>query len=155
MPDYSSSKIYKLVCSTGYYYIGSTTERLLCRRMANHRGDSKKPQYQSNKVYSYINSIGWDNVNIVLLETVSCNDKDELKMKENVYIINAEKDPMCLNHNRAHLTDEERIIRRKQWKEEYKSKKNAIVKCECGIEHTVGRTQQHLNSVKHKIGISK
>lgn len=70
-------------------------------------------------------------------------------MKENEYIVNAEADPLCLNHNRAFLTDDERITRKKENKEAWKAKKNAIVRCECGIEHTVGRTAQHRSSVKH------
>jgi len=150
MPDYSKSKLYKLVCSSGYYYIGSTIEPYLCRRLANHRCDSQKPQYNKNKLYSHINSIGWDNVKIVLIEQFSCNSKDELKQKENELIVAAEMDSMCLNHNRAFLTEEERKERRKQWKTSDQARRNTIVVCECGVEHTVGRTQQHLNSVKHK-----
>lgn len=154
MPDYSRSKIYQLVCEDGYYYIGSTIEPLLCRRIANHRCDSVKPKYRDNKVYSHILKIGWDKVKIILIEAVSCTDKDELKMRENEYIIKAENDPLCLNHNRAFLTDDERVARSKERKKACRAKNNVVVKCECGIEHTVGRTDQHRSSVRHKVAIS-
>ena len=116
MPNYAESKIYKLICNTGYYYIGSTTSKYLSTRYANHKVDSKRDKYANNKVYSYINNIGWDNVRIVLLESVSCLNKDELKMKENEYIIKSENDCLCLNSNRAFLNNDERKERNIQCK---------------------------------------
>lgn len=144
------SKIYKMVCDDGYYYIGSTTLKYLSKRFCDHKFYSKKECAKTSRVYTHIASIGWDRVKIILIETLSCADSDELRMREDAYIVKAENDPLCLNHNRAFLTDDERITRKKESKEAWKAKKNAIVRCECGIEHTVGRTTQHRSSVKHK-----
>lgn len=148
---YNKSKIYRLECNDGYYYYGSTYEPYLSRRLANHRCNSKKDKYKDSKVYTHINSIGWDNVKIVLVEAYSCNSVDELKMKENEYITIARNDPMCLNNNRAYRTDADKQQQLKDYKERLKEERNKLIKCECGIEHTAGRTQQHLNSKRHKM----
>jgi len=153
MPDYSHSKIYRLECSTGHYYIGSTTNKLLCIRLANHRASAKDPRYINTKVYKHINAIGWDNVKIVLIESVSCRDKDDLNMKENEYVIKALGDDLCLNHNRVMITDNDRIQADKNRKARLKAERNTIVKCECGTEHTVGRTQQHQATAKHRLAM--
>jgi hypothetical protein len=109
----------------------------------------------NTKVYTHINSIGWDNVKIILVELCNCNSKDELKMKENEYINKAKNDVKCLNNNRAYRTVDDIHQQKKDYKIREKEKRNTIVKCECGIEHTIGRTQQHINSVKHKVKSSR
>lgn len=154
MPDYSNAKVYKLVCDDGYYYIGSTTSKYLSQRLTGHKTDSIRPHFKDNKLYSHITSIGWDKVKILLIKSVSCSNKDELRMIENEYIVNAENDTLCLNHNRAFLTEDEREIRRKECRKRDQERRNTVIKCECGVEHTVGRTAQHLSSAKHKIAMS-
>ena len=74
---YQNGKIYKLVCNDGYYYIGSTTQELN-NRLNNHIYLSKSCV---NKVYHYINFIGWDNVTITLIENYSCNSKKFTEFK--------------------------------------------------------------------------
>jgi hypothetical protein len=92
---------------------------------------------------------------ILLVEKYPCDNINELKTKENQYIIASENDPKCLNNNRAILTEEEVIQRRKEYEQKKKQQRREIIKCECGIEHTVGRTDQHLKSVKHQLKIEK
>lgn len=41
---YNNSKIYKLICDDGHYYIGSTTQKLN-HRFNNHKTLSKKIYY--------------------------------------------------------------------------------------------------------------
>ena len=93
---YSSSKIYHLNCSDGNYYIGSTIS-VLSFRLNNHKQLSKKESI--SRAYQYINSIGWDNVDIKLIENYSCNSKKELNAREALYINEAiaKNDMMCLN----------------------------------------------------------
>ena len=90
---YQNGKIYKLVCNDGYYYIGSTTQELN-NRLYNHKTQSKSGP---NKIYSYINSIGWDNVIIELIENYNCQSKKELVDREKYYLTKSKKDDLCLN----------------------------------------------------------
>jgi len=53
MPDYSNSKIYKIICNiTGFVYIGSTLQTLI-QRLQDHKRD-----YNSylNKKHNYVSS---------------------------------------------------------------------------------------------------
>ena len=83
MPAYSNSKVYKLINSVdSKIYIGSTTQSL-CKRLAKHKSDAKKnPQF----VHKHFNTIGWDTVRIILIETVECFNKEQLTQREQYYI---------------------------------------------------------------------
>lgn len=146
--------IYKLYCDDGYFYIGSTVDRYLSRRYHKHKCDSVRPEYKDNKVYSHIHKLGWSRVKIILIETLDFINHLERRKKENEHIVKYLNDPLCLNTNKAYRTDDELKEYMINHRKKLREKKNAIVKCGCGISHTVGRTQQHLKSVKHKVAIS-
>ena len=97
-------KIYQLVCNDGYYYIGSTKNELR-KRLFNHKEASLN--HPQRRVYKHINTIGWDNVNIVLIEEICCNNRDELTKKEYEHIIKNKNDKFCLNMNVGHSFDKE------------------------------------------------
>lgn len=75
MTDYSNGKIYKIVCNiTGEIYVGSTVQTL-AQRLTQHRcicpnSSCSKQIIERGDYY------------IVLLESVACNNRDELRMKE-------------------------------------------------------------------------
>lgn len=92
MPDYSKSRIYKLKCPDGHYYIGSTT-RPLNIRFSQHKSDSKS--FPNRRLYQHINKIGWDKVTMELIEEVSCDNHEALRQLEGEHV-NVE-DPLCLN----------------------------------------------------------
>jgi len=94
-------KIYKLLCDDGHYYIGSTITSLI-QRTSVHKASSKP---SISKVYEYI-GVGWDTVQIVLIEEFPCETIDALHQKEDEYVVTALNDPLCLNTNRAFLTPE-------------------------------------------------
>jgi predicted GIY-YIG superfamily endonuclease len=71
---YNNGKIYKLVCEDGCYYIGSTIQKLN-HKFNSHKKSSKKVVC---RVYEHINIIGWDKVQIELVENYSCNNKQYL-----------------------------------------------------------------------------
>jgi len=96
-------KIYRLLCNDGHYYIGSTTKSLR-ERKAGHEARSKN---YTSKVYDYINTVGWDTVQIVLVEDFPCETMEALRQKEDEFIAPALDDPMCLNTLRAFLTPEQ------------------------------------------------
>ena len=104
---YAKSKIYKLQCSDGYYYIGSTINKLEAR-FNNHIHDSKR--FQKRQLYKHINTLGWNNVKISLIEAYPCNSKEELLLRETYYIniAHSKKDKLCLNVNKALITLEQR-----------------------------------------------
>ena len=78
MPDYSKSKIYKIVCNkTGLQYFGSTIQTL-AQRLAKHRCMSS--HCTSKKII--VNG----DYNIILVEEYPCESKYELEKRERFYI---------------------------------------------------------------------
>jgi hypothetical protein len=116
---YADSKIYVLWCEDEHFYIGSTIESL-GRRLARHKQDSKI--FTTRKVYAHINTLGWDCVNIQLIEAFSCNSRKELLEKENEYICSLIQDINCLNEKAAHTTAEELLAYQAAYRQEYHDK---------------------------------
>jgi hypothetical protein len=84
MPDFTKGKIYKLVnTEDDEIYIGSTCAPLR-KRKCGHKANAKK--FPNRRVYQHLNAVGWDNVRIVLLQSISCIDKDELIAAEQHWI---------------------------------------------------------------------
>ena len=131
---YHNGKIYKLVSNhTDKIYVGSTCKERLCQRLASHKSAFK--QWLKNgkcNVRSYrLFELG--DVEIVLLESVKCESKDELHKKEREYIEKFKDN--IVNHviptrtkteyDSIYYTDNiERISERsKQYYKEHKEKK--------------------------------
>ena len=87
-------KVYEIVCNDGYYYIGSTKNDLR-KRLYEHKQHAK--QYPQRKCYKHMLDIGWDNIKIVLIEDVICNNRQELVKKEYEHIKKHKDDKYCLN----------------------------------------------------------
>jgi hypothetical protein len=113
---YKNGKIYRLVCDDGHYYIGSTINQLKYR-LSNHKQLSKD---STTKVYQYINSVGWDTVNIKLIEDWPCGSKEALLEREAFYINELKDDTLCLNVNRCAVSKEERLENMKVYYETHK-----------------------------------
>lgn len=114
---YNNGKIYFLYCNDNYYYIGSTINELN-KRLNYHKKCSK--QFPNRKLYSHINSIGWDSVNIELLEEYSCNNIKELHNKEDYYIRQYIDDTYCLNIKKVVQTKEELLQYAKEYRDDHK-----------------------------------
>jgi hypothetical protein len=86
MPNYNNGKIYKIVDNTdGNIYIGSTIEKL-CQRIQRHKSDYKRYlEGKCGKCMSY-DIIQNGNFDIVLIESIHCESKEELHKKERYYI---------------------------------------------------------------------
>ena len=88
--DYSKGLIYKLCCKDPNItdiYIGSTTN--MRHRKCTHKYSCNTPTGKNYnlKVYQFIrNNGGFDNWNIILVEYVNCNSKQELEKEERVVI---------------------------------------------------------------------
>ena len=89
-------KIYKIVRLTDneIIYVGSTTKKYLCSRLAEHKNMSK---YRPNmRVYKAIaDNGGWENHQIVLIELCACDTKDELYKKRKRFYSIVETDWKC------------------------------------------------------------
>ena len=98
--EYANGKIYKLVCDDGHFYFGSTRSTL-AKRFYSHKKKAEKDV--NRKVYKHLNSIGWDNVKIVLVDEYPCESKLQLTKRENDFIEAELKNEMCLNYKRAYV----------------------------------------------------
>jgi len=126
---YANSKVYKIVDNTNNnIYIGSTTQKKLSQRLAQH--NSKYKAFINGTSKSYLTSfkiIENGNYDIILLESINCNSKEELRARERYYIENFE----CINKNIPNRTIKEYYEANKneikeQQKEYYEANKNEI-----------------------------
>ena len=84
MVNYSHGIIYKLVNNVDdKIYIGSTSSALY-RRKAEHRSMAKIKL--NRPIYVHLNTVGWDTVEIILIETYDCKNKQELHARERHWI---------------------------------------------------------------------
>ena len=84
MPDYSRGKIYKLVNNVDdKIYVGATCGTLRLRKSCHKCHSKKNPD---RPVYKHLNEVGWENVNIILIEEIKCENKMELSRRERHWI---------------------------------------------------------------------
>jgi hypothetical protein len=181
MVNYSQAKIYKIIDNTnGNIYVGSTCEPTLARRLANHIAKYKHYlKGKSHFVTSY-EIIKNGNYDIILVENVKCDSKDQLTARERYYIETLD----CLNKvipgrtKQQYREDNKEQIQEKtheyrennkgkireyyhdnkekmkgyqqQYREENKEKINANHICKCGGKYTTANKARHLSSPKHK-----
>ena len=83
MDRYQNGKIYKLVNSIdNKIYVGSTC-LTLTKRKHHHKATSIK--FPNRAVYFHIIQIGWENIDIVLIENFPCQSKNELHRRERFF----------------------------------------------------------------------
>jgi hypothetical protein len=121
MVNFNNGKIYKLISNlSDKMYIGSTCQSLP-RRKAKHKNDYKRYlEGKANYMTSY-ELIKLGNIDIILLESFSCSNKEELYKKERYYIENTEN---CINKVRPSITIEDKEDYYKNYKEVNKDKIN-------------------------------
>jgi len=87
MVNYANGKIYKIVNNIDdEIYVGSTCNPLYKRKGGHKSNGINKYSQQFN--YKHWNRIGWDNIDIVLIENYPCASKDELHRRERYWIEN-------------------------------------------------------------------
>jgi hypothetical protein len=102
MPNYQNSKIYKIVdLNEEMVYVGSTCQKYLSFRMAQHRQSYKREEYCSS--HEIFNKYGMENCKILLLENYPCNNREELCKREGEFI----KQLNCVNKRIAGRTEKE------------------------------------------------
>ena len=111
---YKNSKVYKLIsyCDNSIY-IGSTIQSLY-KRLYEHKNSNK---LQRN-VYKHFNLIGWEHVQIILIESFNLKNRDELRREEDRYIQLYKNDKMynLLNILNAVFDTVQKKIVKKRWK---------------------------------------
>ena len=165
MPDYSKSKIYKIICSeTQRVYIGSTIQPLTKRLSQHKKGSTLAKKFIEPKIY--------------LVETVCCDTKEELHARERYHIEKTE----CVNlmipgrtkkeyyeKNKEEINQKLKVYREKnkekiaQRKKDYheKNKENISEKkkvkytCECGSYIRKAEIRPHERTKKHQAFISQ
>lgn len=113
MPNYKNGKIYKIVPSQlneddpeYKIYIGSHTNPRNCQRMRGHKSkfkswkDNNKGSFTTS--YQLFNEFGIDKCDIVLIEKYPCNNKDELRQREQYYIDELSKEYNVVNKQKAY-----------------------------------------------------
>ena len=157
MPDYSQSKVYKLVSNfTNEIYIGSTCSTLTKRK------NQHKASYNSwlNGRGHYLTSFELYKlgpVEIILIETCACNSKDELHSRERHHIELNE----CLNKVIPGRSDQEYyqsnrdnlIAKRKQYNQSNHEAitiwKTTQIICDiCGADSTNSHISRHKKTAK-------
>ena len=168
MVNYSNGKIYKIepICDhdEGDIYIGSTTKQYCSQRLDTHRGNYKlwkNNKYRKVQVFEIFDKYGVSNCQIVLIETVNAESKDELLAREKHYI----KSCKCLNKKNPLRTIEEKRIQRneivkafhlkhpdkiKEYREANKEKNKKKTACPCGGLYSHSYQSQHLKTIKHQ-----
>ena len=163
MVNYSNGKIYKLVNNVDdKIYIGSTCNFLRVRK-SEHKNTSRS--CPNRNVYKHLNEVGWENVEIILIEAYECKNKDELHQRERHWIDELKPE---LNKTRPLITNDEK----EQWKEEYYNKNKVEINkknnqyyednkekmdkwrcektiCECGGKYINSNRKRHMKSKKH------
>jgi hypothetical protein len=99
---YSNGKIYKIInlLDETKIYVGSTC-KLLCQRMATHRQDAKN---KNLKLYLEMRASCINNFKIILIENYQCNNKEELRRREQYWI---EQLKPFYNNYKAFQTEEQ------------------------------------------------
>ncbi len=158
MVNYENSKIYKIEPiidhEDGDIYIGSTTKQFLSQRMDSHRSAYKlwKLEKVSHiRSFDIFDKYGIENCQILLIDSYACQNKDELRRRENHYI----RTIKCVNKNKPIRTKEEYIQYQKLYRETnkeslYIKKKDKFI-CKCGSNYTRVNYAQHCKSKKHQL----
>ena len=71
-------------------------------------GRRQQARLRPSEVHKKFNELDWENVKIILIDSVKCETKEEQLREENRHIILHRLNKLCLNTNRSYLTEEER-----------------------------------------------
>ena len=147
MPDYSNSKIYKIVNTVDEeVYIGSTTQLYLSQRMTTHR-DRANNQHPE-RLYKHMSKIGVEHFYIDLLEEYPCQTKDQLLKKEREYILKRgtlnQKIPLRTNEEYRNDTREHHRQICKEYREKHRETYNERIVCpKCNGFATKSNIRRH------------
>ncbi len=111
--------IYKIICkdeTINEIYVGSSVN--FSKRLSSHKGNCNNEIHKeyNYKVYQFIREHGgWDNWNMIKIIEVDCEDKNELRYYEQLYI--SSLNPK-LNCHKSYTTEEDRKEYQKEYRKE-------------------------------------
>jgi hypothetical protein len=124
---YHQGKIYKIISSqTNKIYIGSTCKKYLCQRLQDHKSCYKQWKKNERCKITSFDLLDLGDVEIILLETYSCNSKDELLAKEKYWM--EQNKEIIVNKCRPIISKEEKKEHKKQYYEDNKEEKKEHTK---------------------------
>jgi len=128
MVNYQNGKIYKIESNIGdMVYYGSTTKQYLSQRMDTHRGHYKhwlNGDGNFTTSFKLFEEYGIKNCQIILVESYSCNNKDELKTREAHYIKNFECVNKCVPNRTSKEWRQDNKETIKEYMDEYRHVNN-------------------------------
>jgi hypothetical protein len=159
MPDYSKSKLYKIISyvddfEESYTYYGSTTQSL-STRMASHRKNFNK-NIVSTTSRNLFNKYGVDSCFIQLIENFPCKNIEELKQQECKLICN---NP-CINKQiplrtkKQYYKENKEVLDEKQKKYKEKNKEKFKEWRRTHYENNKDKRKNYLEENKEKIKLT-
>jgi hypothetical protein len=158
MTNYQNSKIYKLIDNTtNNVYIGSTTKQYLSQRLTQHKADYNRFLKGKQHFITSYDIIKNNDYDIILLEIVNVNTKDELVARERWWIENTD----CINKRIEGRTRKEywnhyqqknkEIINEKHRNhyETVKEQRKEKCTCKCGSVFRIDTILRHERTKKH------
>ena len=147
MVNYAFGKIYKIVCNkTGLVYVGSTCEPTLAHRLARHKQDYSKYLRGVRGLTASFKILENNDYDIVLLEDVKCENRDQLFQRERYY---QDLIPNINKLKNARTAEENKKIHYDSNKAYEKKLKRA---CVCGGKYNdnLSNRTKHFNTIKHQ-----
>jgi len=147
--DYQTGYIYRIECREPAIiekYWGSSCG-IEAKRRCEHKSACNNPNHSNYNysVYKFIREHGgWDNWLFIKVKNFPCANRTELNIEEQSYINN---DQNCLNRNKAHRTEDERL---ESCRKTGKSKCDIKINCNCGGKTDLQNKNQHEKSKKHQ-----
>lgn len=88
MPDYKLGKIYKVenLLDKTEFYVGSTAQKTLAVRFGGHKKACEDSHKMYEHFYTRMGEVGPENFQILLIESYPCDNKDQLRSRENYWI---------------------------------------------------------------------
>ena len=167
MPNYQNGKIYKLTNTVNdYEYVGSTCQTLKGRKSDHRKRSRIRPD---RKVYKELNEVGWDNVEIVLIENYPCDDLCQLRAreehwrKENDAKLNSRRalrthDEALGDKRRGYYENRDKILKQNRASKQRNREKNRarekiwgqiVTECECGEMIKNCSMSNHKKTARH------
>ena len=161
--SYENTHFYKIVCkdvNIKDLYVGHTTDFKTRPCVHKHNCTHQSSTNHNLKVYQFIRQHnGWDNWDLILIETRSCEDDIDAKrvtrthMEELHATLNSSV-PLrtkqeWYQEQREHLLDQNKQYHQEHFEEIRKWRRKKLM-CECGGRYTNAGKAQHFKTKRHK-----
>eukprot|EP01050_Picozoa_sp_SAG11_P033001 SAG11_NODE_10994_length_790_cov_20.005789_1_plen_184_part_00 len=162
MVNYNNGKVYKIVCNvTGLIYVGSTTNQFLSRRLLQHLNNYKRYLNGKRRYITSFKILENNDYDIILLELVNCENKDELHKRERHYIETLD----CVNQQIPYRTKAEykayhkqyridHVEQRKAYDQEYRKTNKDKLREKHRIKHQNNRTNRIEQMRRHYLYVN-